>query len=173
MIEADFQGEITSSIKYYYPFAHYYKIPDPRVYDNKNRKRPYDCYGIIKGKFFAFELKQMKMPHAFPLREIEPHQIKALKEVRDNKGMAYFLINYRFNLSRIQMTRYRFRRRHMNIAVYFNVNEIISIKKSGVKSISFPDIFMNPHRIEWIPNKKKWEINNLIDKEIIKVVNKL
>ena len=53
-----------------------------------------DYNGIYKGKYLDFEAKNTKNKTAFPLSNIEPHQIEHLKKVIYHGGIAFFIIQF-------------------------------------------------------------------------------
>ena len=53
-----------------------------------------DYNGIYKGKYLDFEAKNTKNKTAFPLSNIEPHQIEHLKKVIFHSGIAFFIIQF-------------------------------------------------------------------------------
>ncbi len=53
-----------------------------------------DYNGIYKGKYLDFEAKNTKNKTAFPLSNIEQHQIEHLKKVIYHGGIAFFIIQF-------------------------------------------------------------------------------
>ncbi|MDY0278043.1 MAG: Holliday junction resolvase RecU [Acholeplasma sp.] len=54
-----------------------------------------DFNGIYKGKYIDFDAKETKSKTSFPLKNIHPHQIEHLKNVRKHGGIAFLIINWR------------------------------------------------------------------------------
>lgn len=75
--------------------AYAYKIPDPpSAFGGKHtrftKKRPYDFFAVIDGRFIAGEAKLSKKMEAFGWGHLKPHQQEGLEEViNDGKGEAY------------------------------------------------------------------------------------
>lgn len=98
MKESIFQGEWMRSFREHYPGSHFVKIPDmPRIGAQArfNPIKPYDCYALLEGVFYAFELKWQKPLTGFAFNKVKGHQIAFLKDVQGNGGKAYLVINYR------------------------------------------------------------------------------
>lgn len=98
MKESIFQGEWMSSIRHYFPRSHYVKIPDmPRIGAEArfNPIKPYDCYVLLEGVFYAFELKWQKTLTGFAFNKVKMHQVVYLQDVQRNGGHGYLVINYR------------------------------------------------------------------------------
>ena len=53
-----------------------------------------DYNGVYKGKYIDFEAKSTINKTSFPLSNIEKHQIQHLKNVIQNKGIAFFIIQF-------------------------------------------------------------------------------
>ena len=53
-----------------------------------------DYNGIYKGHYLDFEAKSTKNKNSFPLRNIPVNQINHLEKVIQNKGIAFFLIEF-------------------------------------------------------------------------------
>lgn len=53
-----------------------------------------DYNGVYKGKYIDFEAKSTINKTSFPLSNIEKHQIQHLKDVIQNKGIAFFIIQF-------------------------------------------------------------------------------
>lgn len=76
-----------------------YKIPDPPsqfggAHTRFTKKRPYDFFWALEGKFYAAEAKLSKKLEAFGWGTLKPHQQEGLEEVMEHgKAEAYvFLI---------------------------------------------------------------------------------
>ena len=53
-----------------------------------------DYNGVYKGKYLDFEAKNTKSKTSFPLSNIEEHQIVHLKRVIEQRGIAFFIIQF-------------------------------------------------------------------------------
>jgi penicillin-binding protein-related factor A (putative recombinase) len=175
MKETVFQNEIRKSIKFFYPMAHYKKIPDPSIRDiNQTAKRPYDSYYVYKDIFIAIECKQMKKPEAFPFMKVENHQVYNLLNVRSGFNVGLLLINYRFLFSEKQMEKYGTEQKKHNFAVVLDVKEYTNLiymhKHLNKKSIPFQlfwQLYKNNHHtiMHWekINNVLVWNIKKIFD----------
>ena len=52
-----------------------------------------DYYGIHNGKFIAFEAKSSQKD-SLPMSMIKEHQLKYLKKIKNNGGIAFFIIGF-------------------------------------------------------------------------------
>lgn len=52
-----------------------------------------DYNGVYKGHYLDFEAKSTRSKTSFPLNNIPPQQVKHLRAVKKNGGIAFFLIN--------------------------------------------------------------------------------
>lgn len=61
----------------------YYKVPSTTDYN-----------GIYRGKAIDFEAKETKSKTSFPLRNIHPHQIEHLRQVRKHGGIGFIILRF-------------------------------------------------------------------------------
>lgn len=71
-------------------YSHGARITD--AYFEKQSTTDYN--GVYKGKYIDFEAKNTKSMTAFPLSNIEEHQIVHLKNVIKHGGIAFFIISF-------------------------------------------------------------------------------
>lgn len=62
----------------------YYKIPSTT-----------DFNGIYKGKYIDFDVKETTAKTSFPLKNIHPHQIEHLKNVKKHGGIAFIIVHWK------------------------------------------------------------------------------
>ena len=53
-----------------------------------------DYNGLYKGKYIDFEAKETKSKTSFSLENIHPHQIKHLKNIFENGGIAFLIVRF-------------------------------------------------------------------------------
>lgn len=53
-----------------------------------------DYNGVWKGHYVDFEAKETKNKTSFPLQNIHPHQVQHMKQVIDQSGLAFFIVNF-------------------------------------------------------------------------------
>lgn len=53
-----------------------------------------DYNGIYKGKYIDFEAKETKSKTSFSLNNIHPHQIKHLRNVSNQNGIAFLIVRF-------------------------------------------------------------------------------
>ena len=53
-----------------------------------------DCNGVYRGQYIDFEAKSTRSTTSFPLANIPPQQIAHLERVIEQKGWAFFLIDF-------------------------------------------------------------------------------
>ena len=53
-----------------------------------------DYNGLYKGKYIDFEAKETNNKSYFPLENIQPHQIKHLKNVINNGGIGFLIVRF-------------------------------------------------------------------------------
>lgn len=135
-IEKNFQTEWTRSIKKFFPRGHYYKIPDPSAKTRKDgrkvvraSKRPYDNYILVNGKFYAFELKIVNKCESFRFSIFADHQIKNLKEVYNNGGNGFMVVNYRFVPTRAQANKYSLPVQNYNFCFLMDIKYLELVKE--------------------------------------------
>lgn len=145
MKEAVFQTEFLASWKHFYPYCHAYKIPDlPKFTGDQYRfspKRPYDCFVVEAGKFYAFELKWMKTVGAFPFDRVSDHQIAYLLEAKRAGGYGFVVINYRCHgVPEKTQKKYGISKDY-NAAFIVDVEEFVRVSEHCEgKSIPFDDL---------------------------------
>lgn len=93
-----------------------------------------DYNGVYKGRYIDFEAKSTKTKTSFPLANISPHQIKHLKAVKSNGGIAFFIIEFVTN---------------DNETYLVDADYIIKFIEDGErKSIPYKEIVKNGHLIK-------------------------
>lgn len=105
------ESDINLTNRYYIDnnIAFIYKKPTPiqitKVdFKNKNKviikeaffKEPSttDYNGLYKGKYIDFEAKETNNKTAFPISNIHEHQIKHIKNIHYNKGIAFLIVRF-------------------------------------------------------------------------------
>jgi len=120
-----FEKEFLYSLKTL-SFCHYYKVPSPPPRNRFTRfytPRPYDFFLLKDGVFCAIELKYTNKESSFPLIKFKPYQLRALKEAKENGGLAIIVINIR-------------QRNPRKISAYaFDIEEIENLILNGKSSI--------------------------------------
>ena len=53
-----------------------------------------DYNGIYKGKYIDFEAKETKSRTSFSLNNIHPHQIRHLRNIRSQNGIAFLIVRF-------------------------------------------------------------------------------
>ena len=155
MRETVFQKEWRDSFKFYFPTAHFVKVPDmPRVGSSRFiPRKPYDCYVFFEKVFVAFELKWMKSLTGFPFGAVTQYQIESLMEVSRNRGGAYIVINYRnYGVTEKQQKQFGVEKR-VNLIVMIDVEHFVKLDERG-DSASIPfkqiiddeNIFIHHHK---------------------------
>ena len=151
------------AFKHYYPNAHYYKIPDPIRCE---AHRPYDAQFFMDGKYWAFEYKMMKKVEAFPFDKIEDHQVFNLRQVRDNGGHAYFIINYRANVTEKQRKLYGIEEKKINMAFVVDIVDTLAAMKRGERSFPVKWLLENTMILKRETIEKGltlWSVRDLIE----------
>ncbi|MFI0608663.1 MAG: hypothetical protein ACH37Z_12350 [Anaerolineae bacterium] len=104
MAEKDFQTELMRGLAL--AGGHAYKIPDmPFKLAQQARfvsKKPYDCFWLYEGAFWALELKQVSSGISFAMSNLRDHQEEALLEVERGGGNGLVVVNFRVRLSATQ-----------------------------------------------------------------------
>ena len=166
MRETTFQWEMHAAITHHYPNAHYHKIQDPARMASHN---PYDAYFFMDRNFWALEYKQMKKVEAFPFAKIEDHQVFNLRKVMMNGGFAYFLINYRANVTEEQRELYGIGEKKINVVFVVGIKETLEAMTRGEKS--FPVkwlldncMILNRETIE--KGLTLWSVRDLIERDV-------
>ncbi len=105
----DFEADINDSNEYYteHEMALVTKRPTPinivkvdyskgaKIVDAYFEKQSTTDYnGVYKGRYLDFEAKSTKSKTAIPLINIAPQQVKHLRSVKKNGGIAFFLIRF-------------------------------------------------------------------------------
>ena len=105
------ESEINLSNEYYIEIkkAYIYKKPTPikivKVdYPSRDKaviKEAYftipsttDYNGLYDGKYIDFEAKETASKTSFTLSNIHPHQIQHLRNIHDNKGIAFLIVRF-------------------------------------------------------------------------------
>jgi penicillin-binding protein-related factor A (putative recombinase) len=173
MKEAVFQSEWLRSFKTLFPYCHAFKIPDsPRFASDHLRfapVRPYDCYVVIEGKFYAFELKWMKTLTGFSIDRVAEHQIEYLKEVEVAGGRGCVAINYRCNLvsektvAKLGLTTGK----RFNFTYVLRVRSFIALSEScDGKSIPFETMLKTPYAMcigkMKVKEENVWNVGKLV-----------
>ena len=60
------------------------------------RRHGFDFQMFYKGTFYAFDCKECALKN-WPLDKAKPHQLKALLDVENNGGKAFFLVWFKFS----------------------------------------------------------------------------
>lgn len=60
------------------------------------KKHGFDFQMFYKGTFYAFDAKECALKN-WPLDKAKPHQLKALLDVENNGGKAFFLVWFKFS----------------------------------------------------------------------------
>jgi len=168
--EKHFQQEFRESIKFFYPFCHYHKIPDPTRKDFEGEsytiKRPYDAFYIYKDDFVAFEYKMIKKPESFAFNRVDDNQIYHLLEVNQSFNVGLIVVNYRFSFTEKQMKKYNTDKSKHNFCIIFEIKEFMKFKYFyynylNKKSIDFEYIWDLYNKkansiLEWIKIEDKW-----------------
>jgi recombination protein U len=55
-----------------------------------------DFNGVYKGLYIDFDAKECSAKTAFPLKNIKPHQLEHLKNVKNCGGVAFFIVYFSF-----------------------------------------------------------------------------
>ena len=92
MLEKNFQTYMTHSFREAGAFL--YKISDASW-----EKKPFDCFGVYKGKPIAMELKWLTTPKAFPMTRFEDHQLQGLLDWWKSGGWGALVIGVDFGRS--------------------------------------------------------------------------
>lgn len=144
MRESIFQSEWIESWHHHFPGGHVVKIPDmPKSSESRFiPRKPYDCYAIVHGKFFAMELKLMTKIQAFPFNKVPENQVNYLKEVKDNGGNAFLVINYRADkITEKTQARYGLSSSRHNVVYMMDIVTFMELDRSiSAKSIPFIDL---------------------------------
>lgn len=172
MTEAELQVEWGRSLKGF-ASSFYNKIADPDRYSAEHtQKRPFDCFYIINGKIFCFELKQIREPTSFYFEKLEEHQFFFLCQASANGGNCFVISNWRFEANEKQQKKYGCNKKEnfviaINIDYYDIIKNIFMIQ--GKKSIPLDFIlgirkngFIGCHVIEWMPKNKMWDVGGLL-----------
>lgn len=126
--EKAFQAEFNVSCKHM-DGIHFYQIPNAPFSKCIRRVpiyKPYDCYALYRGSFYAFELKVWDTKISFPFNRLQDHQLAALKSAEYNGGIGYIIINYKNIVDNVKY----------NFAMYFRPREYEYLQSSlGRKSI--------------------------------------
>lgn len=152
MREATFSGEWRKSILHHFPGSHFYKIPDLPRFSGETYTfaavRPYDCYLLFAGKFYAQELKIMKAPASFPISRVAEHQLQYLFEVEKNGGSSFLVINYRNSeLSERQQKKFSILTVRYNSAFLIKPSKFLEMADTvDGKSIPF-EMFLNTCKV--------------------------
>ncbi|WP_341266525.1 Holliday junction resolvase RecU [Candidatus Phytoplasma fraxini] len=56
-----------------------------------------DYQGLYRGRYLCFDVKETNNKNSFPLSNIPQHQIKTLQLIQELKGIAFFIINFKFH----------------------------------------------------------------------------
>lgn len=85
------------------------------------RSHGFDFQMLYHGMFYAFDTKECAL-NRWPLDKAKPHQLKAMLDVVDNGGTAFFLVHFT----------------HLNRLVKFHASVVQNAISTGNKSMS-PD----------------------------------
>lgn len=78
VVKVDYNNRINTVIK-----EAYFEIPSTTDYN-----------GIYKGKYIDFEAKETKSKSSFTIKNIHPHQIKHLINVKKHGGISFLIIRF-------------------------------------------------------------------------------
>jgi penicillin-binding protein-related factor A (putative recombinase) len=172
MDESIFQSEFSHSLHHAHGPNFFHKIVD-QIGQFVTAKRPFDCFLIINGKIFCFELKQVREPSGFTFERVEKHQEWFLSIAAANGARSFIVINYRFESDKKQRKKYGVKKKeNFVIAINIDYYEIIkNIFKAQIKKSIPLDFILEIYRngfigcevIEWIPDKKMWDVSKLLD----------
>jgi len=164
MRESIFQKEWLSSWLHHVPFAHVWKIPDaPRSAESRFiPPKPYDCYALVAGRFVAMELKWQKTVSSFPFSSVSDWQLQNLRQVVDNGGSAFIILNIRAaQIPEKTAKRCGLEGRRLNIALPISVQFYDDMDRAHQRaSIPFEDLYYNSRieKIEWDSKTGAWDI---------------
>lgn len=107
-MEKDFQKALAGGVSWLNPPAHYYKIPDMPMHALRQAgirmgtaQKPYDCYILQAGWFFALELKQLRST-CLGKNDLREHQEEYLRLVDLAGGVGLVVVNFQVKLSAAQ-----------------------------------------------------------------------
>lgn len=60
------------------------------------KKATVDFIGIMQGVFIAFDAKETNLK-SLPLKNIHQHQMAYMKDVKDQGGLAFIIVHFKFN----------------------------------------------------------------------------
>lgn len=164
MREAIFQREWMDSWRHHFPGGHIVKIPDmPRSSESRFiPRKPYDCYALFSGKFFAMELKLMTKIQAFPFNKVSESQISHLNEVTKCGGRGYIVINYRVSkIPEKTQAKYNLRSSKLNEVYALRINDFINLDIIIYsKSIPYVEL-VKSSKIITHDKLKFWDIESL------------
>jgi penicillin-binding protein-related factor A (putative recombinase) len=153
----------------------YVRICDPdSLSAERTQKRPFDCFCVYAGRFFCFELKQVREPESFSFDRVELHQKYYLSVASSlSNSKAYLLINYRFNSTEKIIEKYGLQK-HENFVLAIDIDHFDILERMYEtqcrKSIPFEFIvhmykngFIGTHVLPWIPKHKMWDVSALLN----------
>ena len=118
------------------PHDYYKKINDGM---GAGGQKPFDVFimGMRNGlkENWAKEFKLHKSHRAFPLREIQPHQIMELTMAARAGAVATIFIGVRFMMDVDTQKRLGLRLRRISVDIELPIRDIVEMVKSGQKSI--------------------------------------
>ncbi len=100
MLEKDINSKIVKSLD----FAH-------KISDESKGKKPFDIFGVYKGKGIYIETKYLSKPQSFNFNRLEDHQIASLLDIyNSDKGqgnlIAVFLVAVNFGHADVRVFYY-------------------------------------------------------------------
>ncbi|PYC99637.1 endonuclease [Microbacterium esteraromaticum] len=100
-----------------------------------------DFYGVYKGRYFSFELKETQKP-VFALSLVKDHQLEQLKRIDSCGGLAFLLIHFCDNDSRFILLSYPelLKLLELKRAKRFSITDLEKVKSYELK-IVFPSVF--------------------------------
>ena len=84
--------KVPTPTKVLYKNMNGYRVPVKAFYDSKSWL---DYVGVIDGKGVTFDAKETKNKTSFPLSNIKPHQVYAMKIWNKCGGISFLLVHFR------------------------------------------------------------------------------
>ncbi|KND62591.1 Holliday junction resolvase RecU [Candidatus Phytoplasma phoenicium] len=88
-----------------------------------------DYHGIYRQRYLSFDVKEINNINYFPLRNISPHQITYLKQIKNFGGISFFIIHFK---------------KH-NEYFYLSIDDLNIYYQEYPKKKSIPYSFMKKH----------------------------
>lgn len=119
------------------------------------RKHGFDFQMFYQGKFYAFDAKECNLKN-WPLEKAKAHQLKALLDVENNGGEAFFLVWFKFSKRLVKfsarMIQYQLEQNHKSVSP--DMGEETTIDLLGIREIVFArgptgTVFINKNNQEF------------------------